>query len=553
MKKKLPLLLLSFCFSVMLVSAQQTATPYIIKFKDKGSSKYTLAKPGDYLSQRSIERRLLQSIPLDQTDLPVSPSYLQSLKDEGVEIFYKSKWLNIVMANLNPDQVNMVKGLPFVVSASPTTALVQKKNSFFKKFIQHEKVQKLDESKIKSSYKSTMLDYGAAANQAQMLKIDEIHDLGYTGHGMTIAVIDAGYNSADEMDAFDSLFMNNRILAVHDFVQPGNDIYNPDISTHGTMVLSTMGANLPGQMIGTAPHASYYLLRSEDATAEYLMEEYYWVTAAEYADSAGVDVINTSLGYTTFDNAADNHTYQDMNGDTAPITIGADLAAKKGMLVVNSAGNEGNNEWIYISAPADGDSVLTVGAVTDMGDYAYFSSRGPTADGRIKPDVAAQGQGSIVASPWGISMANGTSFSSPIMSGAAACFWQANPTYSNMEIISFIKQSGSLANNPDNLIGWGIPDFVKANALTASNSLPQAKTIFYPNPFTEYINIDIEDTLNSPVRIKLMDASGRVIREYVMDKTNKGVKIDGLGDLRSGIYFIQVNYNNSTYNYKMVK
>lgn len=537
----------------MLVSAQQTGTPYIIKFKDKGSSKYSLAKPGDYLSQRSIERRLLQSIPLDQTDLPISPAYLQSLEDEGIDIFYKSKWLNIVMANLNPEQVNMIKGLPFIASASPTTALVQKKNSFLKKFIQHEKVQKLDESKIKSSYKSTMLDYGAAANQAQMLKIDEIHDLGYTGHGMTIAVIDAGYNSADEMDAFDGLFMNNRILAVHDFVQPGNDIYNPDISTHGTMVLSTMGANLPGQMIGTAPHASYYLLRSEDANAEYLMEEYYWVNAAEYADSAGVDLINTSLGYTTFDNSADNHTYQDMNGDTAPITIGADLAAKKGILVVNSAGNEGNNEWTYISAPADGDSVLTVGAVTDMGDYAYFSSRGPTADGRIKPDVAAQGQGAIVASPWGISMANGTSFSSPIMCGAAACFWQANPTYSNMEILSFIKQSGSLANNPDNLIGWGIPDFMVANSLTASNSLPQAKTMFYPNPFTEYINIDIEDTLNSPVRIKLMDASGRVIREYEKDKTNKGVKIDGLGDLRSGIYFIQVNYNNSTFNYKLIK
>ncbi len=554
MKVKLPVLFIFLFLSSLLLSAQDATKSYLIKLKDKGNSKFSLSKPSEYLSQKSIERRILQQIPLNNTDLPISESYIQALQDNGAEIYYKSKWLNMVMANLSSEDYNSVVGLPFIERINPIQApSVKKNNNRFKRFFFNEKVQKLDETKLKHSYKTGVFDYGASANQAQMLKINELHDMGYTGAGMVIAVIDAGFNSVDVMDVFDSLFATNRILGTRDFVQPGTNIYNTDMSSHGTMVLSTMGGNLPGQFVGTAPHASYYLLRSEDTNGEYLMEEYYWINAAEYADSVGVDVINTSLGYTTFDNPSENHTYADMNGDTAPITIGADLAAAKGMLVVNSAGNEGNNPWTYISAPADGDSVLTVGAVDAFGNYASFSSRGPTYDGRVKPEIAAQGREAVVASPYGISMANGTSFSSPILSGAAACFWQANPTYSNMEIISFIKQSASRATNPDNFIGWGIPDFALANSLTMTNGFKEVKTRFYPNPFSDYIDIDIEDSLNGPVMIKLINSSGRIVKELVSDKSNKNIKVNGLGGLRSGIYFIQVSYNNTTFNQKLIK
>lgn len=554
MKIKLPVLFISLILSSILLSAQESSHSYLIKLKDKGNSRFTLSKPSDYLAQKSIERRIIQEIPLNNTDLPISESYLQTLRDNGAEIYYKSKWLNIVMANLDTEEYNTIIGLPFVERINPIqTKSVKKNDNFLKRFFVNEKVQKLDESKLKHASKTGSFDYGASANQVQMLKIDQIHDLGYTGAGMVIAVIDGGFNSVDVMEVFDSLFTDNRILGTRDFVEPGNNIYNTSMSSHGTMVLSTMGGNLPGQLVGTAPHASYYLLRSEDTNGEYLMEEYYWINAAEYADSVGVDVINTSLGYTTFDNPAENHTYEDMDGDTAPITIGADLAAAKGMLVVNSAGNEGNNSWTYISAPADGDSVLTVGAVDAFGNYAFFSSRGPTYDGRIKPEVAAQGKEAVVASPYGISMANGTSFSSPILSGAITCFWQANPTYSNMEIIALVKQSASITSNPDNLIGWGIPDFVLANSLTVTNELEEVKTKFYPNPFKDYIQIDIEDTLNGPVLIKIINSSGRVVKEQLSDNSTKIIQVSGLGALRSGVYFIQITYNNTTYNQKLIK
>jgi len=421
--------------------------------------------------------------------------------------------------------------------------------------------RKFEKVNINSSRNTTIgFNYGPSGNQVQMLKIDQLHNQGYTGKGMVVAVIDAGFNSADVMAVFDSLFDSGRLLGTRDFVQPGNNVFSPSLSVHGTMVLSTMAGNLPGQIIGTAPHASYYLFRTEDATAEYLMEEYYWVQAAEYADSLGVDVLNTSLGYTRFDNPAEDHTYEDMNGDTTPITIGADMAAAKGMLVVNSAGNEGANPWHYISAPADGDSVLAIGAVDPSGIYAYFSSVGPTADGRIKPDVVAQGYNAIVASvPSGIAMASGTSFSSPILAGAATCLWQANPTYSNMEIYNAIKQSGSLSSNPNNQMGYGIPDFILANSLLVGNINEinySSKINCYPNPFSDYIVADITLESYKSAVIKLINAQGVELRTFNNKKLQNGfnhLKFDNLGNIPNGIYFIKVFIDGNVITQKIIK
>lgn len=549
--------LFSICSTV--IFAQNTGTALIVKLKDKGNT-YSVSEPQLYLSPRAVERRLLQQIPIDKSDLPINPKYLDELNRLGGNILYKSKWLNTVVITVPDESVaKQISQLTFVKDINQTKISEIKRNSQpFKRFFQQEKFEKVN---ISSSKNTTIgFNYGPSGNQAQMLKIDQLHNQGYTGKGMVVAVIDAGFNSADVMAVFDSLFDSGRVLGTRDFVQPGNNVFSPSLSVHGTMVLSTMAGNLPGQIIGTAPHASYYLFRTEDATAEYLMEEYYWVQAAEYADSLGVDVLNTSLGYTRFDNPAEDHTYEDMNGDTTPITIGADMAAAKGILVVNSAGNEGANPWHFISAPADGDSVLAIGAVDPSGVYAYFSSVGPTADGRTKPDVVAQGYNAIVASvPSGIAMASGTSFSSPILAGAATCLWQANPTLSNMEIYSAIKQSGSFASNPNSQMGWGIPDFILANSLLVGNINEinySSKINCFPNPFSEYIVADITSDSYNSVVIKLINAQGielRTIKDKNLNQGSNHVKFDNLGNIPNGIYFIKVFVDGNVITQKIIK
>jgi len=543
--------------------AQKNSEAYIIKFKDKGESKNTLSNPRQYLSDRSLERRLLQQIPLDESDLPVNDKYLNELKKLGAEVFYTSKWLNLALAYLDKEtQISTISKLTFVKAVKKSNPFEPKTNHWSdKEFFQKEKVQNVDLGKFSSNSSTVLsLNYGPSANQSQMIKIDQLHNQGYTGNGIIIAVIDAGFNSVNIMEVFDSLRANNKILGTRDFVQPGNNVYNSNLSTHGSMVLSTMGGNSPGQLIGTAPHASYYLFRSEDASAEYLMEEYYWVQAAEYADSVGADILNTSLGYTVFDDTADNHTYADMDGNTTVITIGADMAAKKGLLVINSAGNQGNEEWRYISAPADGDSVLAIGAVDADGNYAFFSSVGPTSDGRIKPDVVTQGYNAWLATvPAGFGMGSGTSFSAPILSGAAACLWQANPTYSNMEIFNAIKQSGSRASNPDNLIGWGIPDFVLANSLLVGNinEINYSHEInCYPNPFTDYIIVDFILRINADTKVRLLNSQGKVLKTTSNINLKQGpnkIQFDNLDLFPKGIYFIQVSNAYGTNTQKIIK
>ncbi len=381
-----------------------------------------------------------------------------------------------------------IDALPFVLSVSKNTVSnIIAEDKSVKPFFENESISKIpEENLVKGTTSGQSYDYGQAFNQINMLNGIPLHDLGLDGAGMTIAVLDAGFLNADVIEAFDSLWLNNQIIGYKDFVSPlAPDIF--DSHYHGTMVLSTMGANLPTEMVGTAPKADYWLLRSEDGATEYLIEELNWASAAEFADSLGADIINSSLGYTTYDDPAQDHTYEDMDGNTTPITIAADLAASKGILVVNSAGNSGSSSWHYIGAPADGDSVFTIGAVNSSGNYASFSSTGPTYDDRIKPNVVAQGQGSTVISAYSgnVTSGNGTSFSSPITAGMVACLWQAHPNKKNTEIMEAIQQSASQALNPDSLLGYGIPDYFAAHSTL---SLPVIHTI----------NLDIKVFLEGP-------------------------------------------------------
>jgi serine protease AprX len=562
--RALAIFLILFSFTAV---AQIYPNKYFVRFTDKNNSPYSVDNPLEFISQRAIDRRLNQGIPVDVSDLPVNPSYLQGVAATGGTILNPSKWLNgVSIFTDNPAVIDAINDLPYVAgitkSPQPTPPSTGWTEDFEKPFLKHEVYQEAIVSNLKQGFEIGAFDYGMGFNQIQMLNGDVLHEMGYRGQGKVIAVIDAGFYNANNLDVFDSLWQNNQILGTRDFVKGGEVTY--DDHPHGSMVLSCMGGNYPGQLIGTAPKASYWLLRSEDGSSEYIIEEYNWVSAAEYADSVGADVINSSLGYSEFDDPAQNHTYADMNGDTAPATIGADMAAKKGILVVNSLGNEGSSDWYYLSAPSDGDSVLGIGAVDGNGNYAGFSSHGPSYDGRIKPDVVAQGSGAYVADPYGggFGYGSGTSFSSPILAGMAACLWQANPLLSNMKIADAIRQSASQYLAPDDMLGYGIPDFVLANNILTIVDGPDNDMAYlnvYPNPFRGTFTIDVGRFggmgagLNEG-SVEITDITGRIIISQKLNFLNSGtIKIDGLQQAPIGMYFVKVNLNGTLSEKKVVK
>jgi len=487
--KRMSALLLMVLLSTILFS-QVAPDKYWVRFTDRNNSPYSINNPGQFLSQKAINRRAAQGIPIVENDLPVNPEYVQTVINTGATLLNISKWFNsVTVYSTSPGVIAAINQLPFVLSVGKSNSEInQPEETTAKPFFENETYGEIPEGGLtKGPASGQSYNYGSAYNQIYMLNGIALHDLGYDGAGMTIAILDAGFLNANTIPAFSYLWNNNKILGYKDFVDPAN----PNIfgsHSHGTSVLSTMGANLPGQFIGTAPQANYWLLRSEDGGSEYLIEELNWASAAEYADSVGADVINSSLGYTTFDNPLQNHTYQDMDGNTTPISICADMAVSKGMIVVNSAGNEGSSSWYYIGAPADGDSVFSIGAVNASGTYASFSSHGPTSDGQMKPDVVAQGSGTTIinASTGNVTTGSGTSFSSPITAGMVSCLWQAHPNRRNTQILEAIQQSASLANNPNYQLGYGIPNYLTAHnllTLPVTYNFSLTAKVFLEGPF----------------------------------------------------------------------
>lgn len=545
-----------FLFLVLTIDAQIYPDKYFVRFTDKNNSPYSVENPSEFLSQRAIERRQKQGISIEESDLPVNPAYIQGVANVGAVIINPSKWLNGVSVYTNdPTVISAINALPYVsgVTLSPETARAQEENlpRFEKPFFAHEWFNGAEAKPVKSGNETSAFNYGMSLNQIQMMNGDSFHQMGFRGQGMVIAVLDAGYLNTNTMDVFDSLWQNNRILGTRDFVLGGEVQF--DDHWHGTMVLSCMGGNYPGELIGTAPLASYWLLRSEDAGSEYLIEEYNWVSAAEFADSVGADVINSSLGYGDgFTDSSMDHTYSEMDGNTTAITIGADMAARKGILVVNSLGNEGNSDWYYLSAPSDGDSVLGIGAVDPEGNYAPFSSHGPSYDGRAKPDVVAQGSNVWVANPGSgtFGYSAGTSFSSPILAGMAACLWQANPSMNNMQVAQAIRESASKYTSPDEMLGYGIPDFLLANDLLTVIDSPDGKSgtvRLFPNPFKSSVTLRIEGEVaqnsgNKTGTVEISDYTGRVIGiQMISVSEGKNIKVDFLEQAPKGIYFVKVN------------
>lgn len=447
------LLLLFTLATAMSVSAQFVPTDtlkYRISFRDKAATLYSLSRPEKFLSVKSLERRARQGISVDSTDLPVCKKYINAIRRKGVHVVVTGKWDNFVTVSCNDSRIiDEIARLPFVRSAEK----VWKGKT--------EKSVKRD-SLINVRAHSDSL-YGRATTQIEISRGHLLHEAGFKGKGMTIAVIDAGFHNVDRIEAM----KNIRILGTRDFVNPEADIYAE--SSHGMCVLSCMAMNRPNVMVGTAPEASYWLIRSEDEYSEHLVEQDYWVAAIEFADSVGVDLVNTSLGYYKFDDVSKNYRFRDLNGRYTLMSRQASRAADKGIVLVCSAGNSGASSWKKVTPPADAEHVITVGAIDKRGIVAPFSSIGNTTDGRVKPDVVAVGMASDVMGTNGnLRCANGTSFASPIMCGMVACLWQACPQLTAKEVVELVRSSGDRAEFPDNVYGYGVPDLWKAYLIANS-------------------------------------------------------------------------------------
>ncbi len=545
MKYKIVLAFTILLFDSVLFAQNLPKSSYWVKLKDKTGTPYQISRPENFLSQRAISRRVKQNIPIDETDLPVSPVYLDSLKKRGLEIVHASKWLNgATVRTADTALIRKISTLPFVTSVQLTKPSSATKSTFLK-FREEELLADINPA-----------NYGNAINQLTQLKGDYLHNKGFRGKGIQIAILDAGFWHVNQIAAFDSLRKSNRILGTRDFVDPSSDIYQQH--THGMSVLSCIGGNQPLSLIGTAPDAAFYLFRTEDSASEYPIEEDNWVVAAELADSVGADVINSSLGYTVFDDPKMSHKDSELNGKTTRITQGANMAFRKGILVFNSAGNEGKSTWKRVNAPADGENVIAVAAVDKNGIRASFSSVGPAYGGAVKPNVAAMGSLTFLVGSTGVlDYLNGTSFSSPVLAGMGACLLQANPNASVKQIKLAIEQSGSIFNKPDSLLGYGIPDFEKADKYlklnTNNNLYPKSLITVSPNPFSDFISIKNLDTISGDYYlITIYNLQGICLLQSYFNYSET-IILDNLSYLPNGFLILSIRSGGKDQRFKMIK
>lgn len=540
------LIIASFLCLVVSSLQSQTLTKYWVRFKDKNFSPYSVGIPNAYLSQRSINRRTAQNIGIDITDLPVNQSYINQVNATGAQVFQRSKWMNAAIVVItNTVQLTAINSLTCVLNTSPVGRYVQSSPDIT--------IKSTGQTLKASESYSVGYNYGPSLTQVSQIGADCMHNLGFRGQNMVIAVIDAGFEQADVNPVFDSLRNEGRLLGTRDFVQGNTSVYEDYL--HGANCLSLMAGNSPGQLIGTGPKASYWLLRSEEAANERIIEECNWVVAAEFADSVGADITTTSLGYTTFDIASQNHTYSSLNGRTAVASIAATMASRKGMFVLNAAGNEGGGSWNYIGVPADADSICTVGAVNGSGVHSGFSSVGPTSDGRIKPDLSSMGEGTYVCSPgFSFSSGNGTSYATPVLAGAVACLWQAHPNRSNMAILNALKATASKSTSPDNSYGWGIPNICSAhnylNIYTGIEETSKTSLRLFPNPAQSQISFTLSQKAD---KVQIIDVLGKVMEVMLTDKGNGQYTIELNNAMSNGVYSISVKTSEGVINSKFIK
>lgn len=508
---------------------------YFVSFKDKANTIYSISNPLQFLSQKSIDRRGRENFIATEEDFPVNQNYVQQVKATGAEIYFTSRWFNGVLVQTDPSIASSIGSLAFVSSVdlvAPGTKLTGGRAGVN---------QKLEKFATPTTLQNQ--------TQLQMIGLNKMHTDGFHGEGIDIAVFDSGFNGADTISAFKPLYQEGRIKSAFNFVQNSSDVYSG--YPHGTYVLSIMAGVVPNAYLGGAYKANYFLYQTEDAFTEYRIEEYNWLFAAEKADSAGVDVINSSLGYSEFDDSSMNYTYEDMNGKTSVVARAAHKAFERGIVVVNAAGNEGTNSWRYIVTPADAQGVISCGGVDASLSYASFSSIGPSADHRVKPDVSAMAVGvAIIRDDGKMVTGNGTSYASPLVASLAAGLRQALPSASAYQIYDRIISSASQAKSPDNLEGYGIPDYDNAKSLTDFISNIEV----YPNPTTGFINIIFKSWDGDKCRVILFSSLGQKVAEFVAPVSweNNPFQID-VSPLSVGLYYLSVNTQAQTKTLKVIK
>ncbi len=567
-------LLFVLCSVGFSFSANCQFSRYIIRFTDKKTTAFNLSNPSPYLSAKAIARRQRYKIALDSTDLPVSAAYIDSIRlVPNVTLLNVSKWLNqVCIRTTDPAALTKINSFSFVKNAAAVaTRVIQPADVPSYKadeFAATPLPLRISNTAETFRFTGTMdaLNYGNNAGQVRIHKGEYLHNLGFRGEGMTIAMLDAGFFNYKANPAFDSVRLQNQILGTWDYVA-GEQSVNED-NAHGAYCLSIMAANSPGKIIGTASKAKYWLLRTEDAASEYPVEEQNWVAAAEFADSAGVDIITSSLGYSNFDNNTFDHSYAQRDGKTAMISIGATLAVKKGILVTNSAGNSGNGttEAKYVLCPADADSVFTIGSTDVNGNLSGFSSWGPNGAGNLKPNVVSVGGPAVAAdvNTGNPVTGNGTSFSNPNLCGLIACLWQAYPEFNNREIVAAVQRSASRFTNPDNRFGYGIPDMEKAYI-----DLQQQRTIrnyqqvlgsswikAYPVPFNGNLSILINAPVTGNSTLRLIDMNGKTL-EVKTAALQQGslytLNFNKVNFISKGVYTVQYSDGKNKTSLRVVK
>lgn len=580
------LLLFTLGLSVFSTGVRGQSTPlkgqhkyYIIELTTKKGTPYQLSKPETFLSPKAIARKLQFKIPIDSTDLPVNPAFLNNIAALDLTIINSSRWMNQVFVKSTNEAIvaelskfSFVKRcLDFSATTNPvieaksgrspsTTSLIHSSSEVVMVNNSSEKSTNniiqvpADDTLLQlngDQLPTNVLDYGKNAPQVQIHQGAYLHNAGFTGKGILIAVLDAGFKGYKTNSIFDSLNIQNRVLKEWDFVENESGVNEDDV--HGMQCLSTLAANKPGTMIGTAPHADYLLFRTENAAHEMPYEEHTWLVAAEAADSAGADLITSSLGYVAFDNNHYSYSYAERDGSTSLISRAAKIAVTKGILVVNSAGNNGNqkDESRYISCPGDVAQVFTVGAVNVMGAAAGFSSIGPAYGGQIKPNVVSVGAAGVIANQSGsTTTGNGTSISAPNLAGLMACLWQAFPKATNMEIMDAVQKTADKYLTPNEKYGYGLPDFKLAAELlqreeTKKNYehiLGRSNIKAYPVPFLDELHLSFLAPTDGNINIRLIDVNGKHI-ENQMKLVKKDqyytVHFKGLSNLQSGVYYVQ--------------
>ncbi len=532
------------------LSLQAKPHDYFIKFTDRNNTIYSIDKPEQFLSPRALLRRQKQNIYIDSTDLPVNSWYLDSLRRTGAKVLFASKWFNAATVEITDTTgvvMQRIISLPFVDTKD--TQRLRKMGG---------KIKSTGTASVVPNDNFSASEYGSSYNQIALCNGQKLHALGYKGDGMLIGIIDAGFFHADSLQALAHLFTDNKIIATRNFVDNQNVYLG---ATHGMMVLSSMAGILPGKLYGVAPNADFILMISENDTSEYPVEEDAWVAAIEFADSLGADVVNTSLGYTQFDDHSLDNTYANMDGKTIRASIAGGIASKKGIIVEVSAGNEGAHAWHYISAPSDAIDILCTGAVDSNGLVTGFSSRGPSADGRVKPDVCAMGASVVVADTKDgqTTRVAGTSLSGPLITGLSADLWQAFPDKSNNEIMSAIRMSGNHAMHPDADYGYGIPDYFLAYRILNNEAiLNENEYLFqmYPNPFQDHPKFSMFSKKSQYLHASISDMAGRVIFENSYEIVAGNVlnfPLEFMDYYPKGMYLITLKSDEGIVTKKLVK